>query len=162
MNSIRGKDLISKPGNILAFGFGSGLSSIAPGTVGTVVAIPIYLAIVSINELILPAVVLIALVVGIKICGDAAASLQTHDHPGIVWDEIVGYWITMLFIPVTFLSIAIGFLLFRFFDIVKPWPIKWADQKVSGGLGIMLDDVIAGIMANIVLQALILLNVISV
>jgi phosphatidylglycerophosphatase A len=77
-----------------------------------------------------------------------------HDHGGIVWDEFVGFWITMTLAPAGVLWIVIGFVLFRLFDIIKPWPIKWADQKVSGGLGVMLDDVIAGIFAAIVLQCI--------
>ena len=85
--------------------------------------------------------------IGVYICGVASEKLGVHDHGGIVWDEFVGLWITMICLPVSWLSIILGFGLFRFFDIVKPWPISWADKNVSGGLGIMLDDVFAGFAA---------------
>ncbi|MCW9016490.1 MAG: phosphatidylglycerophosphatase A, partial [Kangiellaceae bacterium] len=73
--------------------------------------------------------------------------LKTHDHPGIVWDEFAGMFVTFLFIPITWQNLIAGFILFRLFDILKPWPIKWVDKKVSGGLGIMLDDILAGLAA---------------
>jgi phosphatidylglycerophosphatase A len=85
--------------------------------------------------------------IGVYICGVASEKLGVHDHGGIVWDEFVGLWIAMICLPVSWLSIILGFGLFRFFDIVKPWPISWADKNVSGGLGIMLDDVFAGFAA---------------
>ena len=75
-----------------------------------------------------------------------------HDHPGIVWDEVVGYLITMMAVPKTFLWIVVGFAVFRFFDILKPWPIGWVDKHVHGGLGIMLDDVLAAVFSLIVIQ----------
>jgi phosphatidylglycerophosphatase A len=77
-----------------------------------------------------------------------------HDHPGIVWDEIAGFAITMLAVPLTWYWLLAGFVLFRFFDIVKPWPIREADHSLRGGLGIMLDDIIAGVFAGVVLYAL--------
>jgi phosphatidylglycerophosphatase A len=75
-----------------------------------------------------------------------------HDHPGIVWDEVVGYLITMIAVPKTLLWVVVGFILFRFFDILKPWPISWIDKHVEGGMGIMLDDVLAAVFALIVIQ----------
>jgi phosphatidylglycerophosphatase A len=80
--------------------------------------------------------------------------MGVHDHPGIVWDEFVGYWITMFAAPAGWLWIVIGFILFRFFDVLKPWPIAGLDKRVSGGMGIMIDDVMAGIYAAICLQVL--------
>jgi phosphatidylglycerophosphatase A len=77
-----------------------------------------------------------------------------HDHPGIVWDEIAGYLLTMAFVEVSWLSVVLGFALFRLFDIWKPWPVSWADRKVSGGLGIMLDDLLAGGIAAILLWSI--------
>jgi phosphatidylglycerophosphatase A len=77
-----------------------------------------------------------------------------HDHPGIVWDEIAGFTITMLGAPITWPWLLVGFALFRFFDILKPWPIREADHSLKGGLGIMLDDVIAGVFAGVILFAL--------
>ena len=89
---------------------------------------------------------------GVFLCDYTAKALNVHDHPGIVWDEIVGYFITMFMVPKSWLWIVIGFILFRVFDILKPWPISLADKKVHGGFGIMLDDVIAGVFALIIIQ----------
>ena len=144
------------PVHFLAFGFGAGLSPKVPGTIGTLVAIPLYLVLVEY----LPfftylGAITVAFLAGIYLCGRTAKDLGVHDHGGIVWDEFVGYWITMILVPVTWYWIAIGFLLFRFFDILKPFPIGWLDKKVQGGFGIMLDDLIAGIYAGIVLQTVI-------
>ena len=81
------------------------------------------------------------------ICGRAANKLGVHDHAGIVWDEFVGLWVAMAFLPSTLASVICGFVLFRFFDIVKPWPIGWLDKKMHGGVGIMIDDIVAGFFA---------------
>jgi len=94
--------------------------------------------------------------VGIYLCGKTADALGVHDHGGIVWDEIVGYLITMIAVPLDWKWVLVGFILFRIFDIWKPWPIKWVDSKVSGGLGIMLDDVLAGIFAAVGLHLIIM------
>ena len=81
-----------------------------------------------------------------------------HDHPGIVWDEVVGYLLVMVAVPRTILFVVLGFILFRFFDILKPWPIRIIDQKVHGGFGIMVDDVVAAVFAAIVLQIIVLVT----
>ena len=138
----------------LAFGFGSGLSPKAPGTMGTLAAIPLYLLLAKLPLMSYALVVLVSFIVGCWLCGEAAKRLGVHDFGGIVWDEFVGYWITMFAAPADWLWIAVGFVLFRVFDIWKPWPIRVADQQVHGGLGIMLDDVLAGIYAGLALQAL--------
>ena len=138
----------------LAFGFGSGLSPKAPGTMGTLAAIPLYLLLAKLPLMGYALVVLLSFIVGCWLCGEAAKRLGVHDFGGIVWDEFVGYWITMFAAPAGWLWIAVGFVLFRVFDIWKPWPIRVADQQVHGGLGIMLDDVLAGIYAGLALQAL--------
>ena len=138
---------IKNPVHFLALGFGSGLSPKAPGTMGTLAAIPLFLLC---SQLPLTAFILLTVfisVVGIWICDKASKDAGVHDHGAIVWDEIAGFFITMIAIPVSFETVAVGFVLFRVFDIIKPWPISWADKKVSGGFGIMLDDVIAGILA---------------
>jgi len=132
---------------MLAFGFGSGLSPKAPGTMGTLAAIPLWWLLAQLPLSTYLVVVLIAAVAGILICGRAADRLGVHDHGGIVWDEFVGFWIAMAALPVTWQSLILGFVLFRLFDILKPWPISWLDRRVSGGFGIMIDDVIAGIAA---------------
>lgn len=145
------RQLSRNPVQFAAFGFGAGLSRKAPGTAGTLAAVPLYFLL-----LLLPrpwglcAVVAMALG-GIWICGRASRDLGGLDHPGIVWDEIVGFLIAMSAVTFSWLNLAAGFLLFRLFDIAKPWPISWLDRNVKGGLGIMLDDIAAGIFAGAVL-----------
>ena len=146
--------LFAHPANFLALGFGSGLSRFAPGTAGSVVALPIFLCMPKANHFFYLGVLIILFIVGLWCCGKSAKLLGAHDHPAIVWDEIVGMLVTLFMIPLTPLYLLLGFLLFRFFDIVKPWPIGWVDRRVDHGMGIMLDDVIAGVMAWLVLQAL--------
>jgi phosphatidylglycerophosphatase A len=144
--------LLKNPIHLLSLGFGSGLSPIAPGTMGTLVAIPLYwlIADVGLGNYLL--ITLVATLLGIYLCGATARALGVHDHGGIVWDEIVGYFITMATVSASWGWIVVGFLLFRFFDILKPWPIRRVDREVGGGLGIMLDDIMAGIYAWLALQ----------
>lgn len=137
----------------LAVGFGSGLSPVAPGTMGTLVAIPLYLLMPAYWPYYLLLLV-IGAVAGVWICDAATRAIGVEDHGGIVWDEIIGYGITMLLAPPGWPWILAGFLLFRLFDITKPWPIRWLDRHISGGLGIMLDDVVAGLLALFCLQML--------
>lgn len=143
---------IWNPIHFLAFGFGSGCSPIAPGTAGTLVAIVPYLLLQNLSLAWYVAALLASFFVGIWLCARASRALGVHDHGGIVWDEFVGFWITMLAAPEGWQWVLIGFVLFRVFDIWKPQPIKIVDKKVSGGLGIMLDDVLAGIYACCVLH----------
>jgi len=98
---------------------------------------------------------LVVMVAGVWICGQAAEKLGEHDFGGIVWDEIAGLLITMALVPFSWQALVAGFLLFRLFDIVKPWPIRWADRRVQGGFGIMLDDVLAGVIAGLLLLLLV-------
>ncbi len=149
------KTIFSNPIHFIAFGFGSGLSPKAPGTVGTLVAIPIYLLLYPLglaNYLIL---LILLTVISIYIAGKSAQLLGIHDHGGIVIDEICGYLLTMLIAPPGWLWIIAGFILFRIFDIFKPWPIGYLDQCVSGGLGIVLDDLMAGIYALLSLELIV-------
>ena len=148
-------NIFRDPFLFVAFGFGAGLAKVGPGTAGTLLAIPIYWLLIQFGLPIYLLVVLIALLAGIWICDVASDRLGVHDHSGIVWDEIVGLWITMIAVPATIPLVVVGFVLFRFFDIVKPWPISWLDQHVSGGFGIMIDDVLAAIFANLCLQGLV-------
>jgi phosphatidylglycerophosphatase A len=141
------KQLLRSPTLMLAFGFGSGISPKAPGTMGTLAAIPLWWLLAQLPLASYLMVVLVSAIIGIYICGAAAKTLGVHDHGGIVWDEFVGFWIAMAALPVTWTSVILGFVLFRLFDILKPWPISWLDKKVSGGFGIMIDDVIAGLAA---------------
>ena len=135
------------PIHFLSLGFGAGVLAIAPGTMGTVAAIPIYYFLQTQTLLIYISVTIAMFFVGIGLCAYTARALNTHDHPGIVWDEIVGFLITMMAIPFTWYWVLCGFLLFRLFDIWKPFPIKQMDKHITGGLGIMLDDVLAGLYA---------------
>ena len=145
-------DFRKHPVQFLAFGFGSGLSPKAPGTAGTLLAIPLYLLIAQWGLLQYTAVVLVAAVLGVWICGAASRQLDVHDHPGIVWDEFVGFWITMWALPADWVWVLAGFVVFRLYDIVKPWPISVLDRRVGGGFGIMIDDVLAGVMACLTLH----------
>ncbi|ALO45408.1 phosphatidylglycerophosphatase A family protein [Pseudohongiella spirulinae] len=142
------------PVHFLAFGLGSGAAPRAPGTFGTVAAVVIYLLLPVSNPLLYSAILLLSFAVGVWLCGKTARDIGVHDHGGIVWDEFVGYWLTMLMAPPGWFWIVVGFLLFRFFDIIKPWPIRWLDRHVHGGLGIMIDDVLAGLFALVCLQLL--------
>ena len=146
---------MKNPVHFLAFGFGSGLSPKAPGTVGTLAAIPIYLLLMNLTLWWYVAIVFIVSLVGIYLCEQTSKDMGVHDHGGIVWDEIAGFLLTMVAVVPSWQTILAGFLLFRLFDILKPWPISWLDKNVDGGLGIMLDDIVAGIFAAIGLQLLI-------
>ena len=141
------KFTLSNPIQFLALGFGSGLAPKAPGTFGTLAAIPLFLLMSGLQPLHYAAIVSIMSLFGIYICGKAATDVGVHDHPAIVWDEFVGIFITMFLIPVSWQSVLVGFLLFRVFDILKPWPISFIDKNVHGGVGIMLDDILAGFLA---------------
>ena len=142
------------PIHLLAFGFGSGAAPKAPGTWGTLAAVLIYWPLSQLSPEHYLLMLLVTSVMGIYICGQTARDLGVHDHGNIVWDEFVGFWITMFAAPVGWVWVVVGFVLFRFFDIIKPWPISWIDKRITGGFGIMLDDVIAGVMAAVVLQGI--------
>lgn len=145
------------PIHFLAFGLGSGAAPVAPGTAGTLAAMLIYWLLPPLSPGQFAIGVLAAGLLGVWLCGRTSRDLGVHDHGGIVWDEFVGYWITMFMAPPGWVWPLVGFALFRVFDIAKPWPIKWIDERLEGGLGIMLDDVIAGILACLCLQGLTLI-----
>lgn len=136
--------ILRDPFHFLAFGFGSGLTPYAPGTAGTVAAIPVFLALQSLSLTAYLAMTGALLLFGFWICGRATNALGVHDHSGIVWDEIVGYLFAMLASPGGWRWIIVGAVLFRVFDIIKPWPASLIDRRVGGGIGIMLDDLVAG------------------
>lgn len=146
--------LIKRPIHFLAFGFGAGLAPQAPGTFGTLMAVPIYLLIMHLSVPVYLGVLAIMTGVGIWICDRTTVDLGVHDHGGIVWDEMVGYLLTLTAVPITWWNIVIAFVLFRLFDILKPWPISWVDKHVSGGVGIMIDDIIAALFALPILHLL--------
>jgi phosphatidylglycerophosphatase A len=153
--AVRPGQVFRSPVLLLAFGFGAGLAPRAPGTVGTLAAIPLYLALSHFSLGVYLALVIGISLAGIWICRRAAQRLGVHDHPGIVWDEFAGFLVTMIPAPVSWLWTLVGFGLFRLFDIWKPWPISWADRHCKGGLGIMLDDLLAGSLAAVVLYFLV-------
>lgn len=149
---FRARVSMKNPVHFLALGFGSGLVPVMPGTFGSLAAIPLLLLCMSLSTPSFIAITLIASVVGIYLCGKTADDMQVHDHGSIVWDEIAGMFVTFLFLPVTASSLILGFLLFRLFDILKPWPIGIIDKRLHGGTGIMLDDLLAGAMACVCLH----------
>jgi phosphatidylglycerophosphatase A len=146
------------PIGFLAFGFGSGLSPRAPGTAGTALGLVLALPLLGLPPAVAWAVVVATFFIGIPICGRASQQLGVHDHGGIVWDEFVGLWMVLLTVPLNAGWWLAAFVAFRVFDIAKPWPIGLLDRRISGGLGIMIDDVVAALYAVAVLalaQALI-------
>ena len=145
------------PVHFLAFGFGSGLSPKAPGTTGTIAAIPFFLLMQPLSLPVYLLIVAVACLTGFWLCGKTAEDLGVHDHPGIVWDEFCGFWITMIAAPPGWSWIIIGFILFRIFDVWKPWPIRLLDKKVHGGFGIMIDDVLAGFFSWLIIQLLVVI-----
>jgi len=153
MVEIRGKSTpdLRNPLHLLAFGFGSGLAPKAPGTFGTLVALPLYLVLQPLPIYLYLALVALGFIAGIWICGVTSRDLGVHDHGGIVWDEIIGYLVTMTLAPPAWWWWLVGFVLFRFFDILKPWPIGWLDARVTGGFGIMLDDLVAALYAGVIM-----------
>ena len=143
--------VLRDPVNLLAFGLGSGLSPWAPGTMGSLLGVGLAWATLSLS-LELRLLVAFALIVsGIWICGEAARRVGVHDHPGIVWDEIAAVYLVLLTVPPSVPVWAFGFGLFRLFDIWKPWPIRDLDHRLAGGLGIMLDDLVAALYAALML-----------
>ncbi len=140
--------------HLLATGFGSGLVPVAPGTVGTIAAIPFYMMFAFLPWTWLFVATLAICLFGPYICGKAADDIGVHDHKAIVWDEFAGLFITMCFVPFSWTALALGFVLFRIFDVLKPWPISLMDKKLEGGFGIMMDDVAAGLAAGVCLALL--------
>ncbi|MGC9386889.1 MAG: phosphatidylglycerophosphatase A family protein [Hydrogenovibrio sp.] len=151
---VRWVDLQRHPVMWLGFGFGSGLVPKGPGTAGTLLGLLLFVPILLWSEVAAWSLLVLALVFGSYICGESAQQIGVHDHGGIVWDEFVGIWLVLLMLPEqSWLYWTMAFIFFRIFDIVKPWPIRWADQKVSGGFGIMLDDIMAAFYAIIIIWA---------
>ncbi|HHX83627.1 MAG TPA: phosphatidylglycerophosphatase A [Pseudomonadaceae bacterium] len=145
--------VFSNPVHFLAFGLGSGTAPVAPGTFGTLAAVPLYLLLAQLPVALYLGAVVLAFGLGIWLCDRCSRDLGVHDHGGIVWDEFVGFWITMVVAPDGWQWVVAGFVLFRFFDILKPFPINYFDKHLKGGLGIMLDDALAGTFAWFALQA---------
>jgi phosphatidylglycerophosphatase A len=140
------------PAHLPALGFGTGYVPRLPGTAGTLVGVLFYLFMQPLHVTVYLLVTSVLFLAGIWLCGKTSRDLGVHDHSAIVWDEMVGYLVTMIMAPAGWLWMVTGFILFRLFDIWKPWPIAWADRHAKGGLGVMLDDLIAGIYALAILQ----------
>jgi len=145
---------LATPSGFLAFGLGSGLSPKAPGTAGTAVGMLVALPLAGIPLWAGLLVVGLSFVAGILICNRASQALGVHDHGGIVWDEFVGIWLVLVLVPAHWVWWIAAFVVFRAFDILKPWPIGRLDRRVHGGFGIMLDDLIAAIYAAALLGVL--------
>lgn len=139
--------VLRDPVHILAFGFGTGLARFAPGTFGSLPGLLLAWLTLGFGTYVQLLILAFLIVAGIYICGESARRIGVHDHGGIVWDEIAGMYMTCLLAPPTLTGFAIAFALFRFFDIVKPWPIRDLDHRLKGGLGIMLDDLAAALYA---------------
>lgn len=146
---------LRRPHQFLALGYGLGMAPKAPGTVGTLGALPFIFLTHGWPLWMQCLIAIVMCLVGFWACGKTASDLGVHDHPAIVWDEVAGFYITMLFAPLSWPALVVGFILFRFFDIAKPGPIRMLDKRLHGGLGIMADDILAGIFSLICLQALI-------
>lgn len=149
---MKPRQLLAHPIHFFALGFGSGLAPKAPGTFGTLAAIPVvWLAqqTGSIGYLILT---LVAVIAGVGICGYTAKAMGEHDSPAIVWDEIAGYMVAFIGLAWSWQNLLLALVLFRLLDITKPGPIGWCDRKLKGGLGIMADDVVAGLATGLILQ----------
>ena len=138
---------LKNPVVFVALGFGSGLFPKAPGTAGTLATVPLVYFLQQQTQLVYLLVTLFVLLTGSWVCGYAAEKLQVHDHSAIVYDEVAGFLVTMFLVPAGWSLMLSGFLLFRFFDAVKPWPISWFDKNLHGGFGIMFDDIVAGIFS---------------
>lgn len=147
--------LWTNPIYFVACGFGFGAAPYAPGTFGTLIAIPFYFLLRHLDPMSYLVVTVIGFALGVWLCDVTAKAFNTHDHPAIVWDEIIGYWFTMWLAPHLWYWWVAGFILFRIFDAWKPWPIKTADRYIHGGFGIMFDDFLAAIYAWLILQLLI-------
>ena len=150
--------LLMHPAGWIATGFGAGLSPKAPGTVGSLVAlIPWWLWLRHLPALEYGMVLVLALVIGLWAAGWVIARLRVEDPGVVVWDEFLGQWIALFAAPAGWPWMLGGFVLFRLFDIWKPWPVSWADRQVHGGFGAMLDDVLAGLYALAAMQGLMLM-----
>ena len=142
------------PIHLIAAGFGSGLAPRAPGTFGTLAALLPWWPLHFLPTALYWAIIALGTALGIYVCGKTARDLRTHDHGAIVWDEFIGLWIALAWLPAGPAWVIAGFLLFRLFDIWKPWPIRWCDKHVHGGFGIMFDDIVAGACTLAILQLL--------
>lgn len=148
----RARDILRDPVHLVAFGLGAGLSPVAPGTVGTLVTVPLVAATWNLPLALRAAIALLLIVAGAWLCGASARRLGVHDFGGIVIDEVAGFFLVMLLLPAGWWWMLAGFVAFRILDIAKPWPIGVLDRRVQGGTGIMLDDLVAALFAAAILR----------
>lgn len=149
---VNKRQLLKHPVHFLSLGFGTGLAPKAPGTFGTLPAIVLVWLFASLDTAAYIGVTAFVAIIGVYLCGATAKAMGEHDAPAIVWDEIAGYMVAMIAVPVSWQALLAAFVLFRIFDILKPWPIRWLDRQVDGGFGIMLDDIVAGFFTLIILH----------
>jgi phosphatidylglycerophosphatase A len=143
--------LLSHPAHFIALGFGAGLAPVAPGTFGTLIAIPLAWALRTYGpDGVFVAAIVVLLLAGVWAAGVTGRDLGVPDHRAIVWDEVVAFLLVLYFVGDSWRKIAIAFVLFRFFDIVKPPPIRQLDAAMKNGLGVMLDDMLAALYALVV------------
>jgi len=144
--------LLAHPAHFIALGFGTGLSPVAPGTVGTLLAFPLHaLAAAWLAPAALGAALVALFALGVWACGRTGRALGVADHGGMNWDEIVAFMTVLLFTPSGLAWQLAAFVAFRAFDVIKPPPIRWLERTVKGGLGVMLDDAVAALYALLVL-----------
>ena len=148
---ISARKVLTDPVHLLAFGLGTGLSPVAPGTVGTLVGVVLAWLTLDLGPYSQIGIAVFLVLAGIWICGNSSKRIGQHDPGGIVWDEIAAMYIVLLVAPATIAAWILAFVAFRVFDIVKPWPIRDLDHSIGGGLGIMLDDLVAALYAAILL-----------
>jgi phosphatidylglycerophosphatase A len=142
------------PWHFIAFGFGTGAIPIAPGTFGTLIAIPIYLYLESYSNTFYFIFLILFTFFSIWLCEKVSDEIKVDDHQGMNIDEIVGFLVTMFWAPYGWKWILLGFILFRVFDILKPWPIRQIDARMKGGVGMILDDVLAGVYSFLIIQVI--------
>ena len=147
MSELPTRAWLKDPGHFLALGGGSGLAPRAPGTFGSMVGVGVYALMLALPLPLYLTVTALMFALGIPLCARTARALGVHDHPAIVWDEVAAMPVALLSAGGDWRWMLVGFALFRLFDIWKPWPIRWADRSVHGGLGIMLDDLGAALLA---------------
>ena len=145
------RTVLTDPVHFLAFGFGTGLAPFAPGTFGSIPGLILFWLTLDFGLYVQLSIAVAMALIGIWICGESARRIGVHDHGGIVWDEIVGMYVTLFLAPVSVVGFVLAFVLFRIMDIVKPWPIRDLDHSMQGGLGIMLDDLLAALYAALLL-----------
>jgi phosphatidylglycerophosphatase A len=155
--------LLASPAGWRACGFGSGLAPVAQGTFGSLAALLPWLLLRELPLWIYLVVLLAGFAIGVWACGVAGRALGVDDHRSLVWDEFIGQWVALipLLLPslrpsagLPWWQLVLGFALFRLFDVWKPWPIRWLDRRVKGGMGVMIDDLLAGVFAAVVLCVL--------